>query len=114
MGELRQLVGVAGGERQQAVDVHADDVFGVEASELGRDDHAGVSPLGAVALVAEAAHQLGPSSGDSGGVPTGFASGAGKAKARKGWNNEVERVVGVTAAGARVAEWPDYLQELDD
>jgi hypothetical protein len=37
-GEAGQLGRVAGGEGAQVVDVHADDLLGVDAAKLGGDD----------------------------------------------------------------------------
>ena len=57
---VRELGRVAGWEREQLRDVHADDPFGVVAADLGGDLRAGVVAMRAVALVAEAGHQLDP------------------------------------------------------
>ncbi len=83
-GHARELGRVARREREDLGDVDADHVLGVEPADLRRDHRAGVVARRAVALVAEAAHQLDPrrrrsgscSSRARGSVPRGRSRGS--------------------------------------
>ena len=76
IAERRQLGLVDLAERDEAdrrgVEVDADDVLGVDVAEFGRQHRAEVAALGAVAVVAEPAHQLGPGRGSAGSRPAGL------------------------------------------
>ena len=92
----------------------ADDVVGVEPADLGRDQRAGVVARGAVALVAEATHQLDPRGGDPVVVPASLAGRAREAVAGHRRDDEVERVGRVAAVRPRVAERAGDVEELED
>ena len=51
------------------------DVVGIDPAEVGRDEGAEVTALGAVALVPEAGHQLGERAGDPPGCQPGSVTG---------------------------------------
>jgi len=114
LGEVGQLGRVAGGEGAQVVDVHADDVIGVDAAKLGGDDRAGVPAVGAVTVVAEAVHQLCPGASDPAGVPTRAGERAGKAKAGQRGRHDVEGVGGIAAMAGGIGQRADDLHELHD
>jgi hypothetical protein len=89
-------------------------MLGVDPAQLGGDERAPVAPLGAVAPVAEAGHQLGPGDGDAVGGPAGLAGRAGEAVAGQGRDHQVEGVARVAAVGAWVGQRADDAQELHD
>ena len=77
--------------------MHADDMLGVDAAEFRGDERADVAALRAVAVVAEAAHQLGPGPGDPVGVPARLGERAGEPEAGERRDHDVEGVGGVAA-----------------
>ena len=101
LAEIGELGGVAGGEREQLRDVHAGDVLGVVAADLGRDHRAAVVAVRAVALVAQPRHELGPRARDARHVPAGLGRRAREPGPRHRRDDEVERVGRVAAVGAR-------------
>ena len=78
LGETVQLARGAGGEGQQVVQVHADDVIGVDQAQLAGDSRTPVPALGAVTLVAQPAHQGGPCLRDPAQVPARLGHRAGQ------------------------------------
>ena len=89
-------------------------MVGVETADLGRDQRAGVIAGGAVALVAEATHQLDPRRGDPVVAPAALARRAREAVAGDRRDDEVERVGRVAAVRPRVGERSGDVEELED
>ena len=94
--------------------MHAHDRIWRQAADFGRDDRAPVVAGGAVALVAEAAHQLHPGAGDADRPPAALRGGPGEPEPRQRRHHEMEGRVRVRAVRARVRERPDDVQELRD
>ena len=92
----------------------AKQAFGCLAAHRVGDGGAHVAALGHVAGVAEAAHQLGPGSGDAADVPAGLGRLGGQAVAGQGRQHEVERVLGGAAVRGRVGKRADDPEQLDD
>ena len=80
----------------------------------GGDVGAHVSPLGDVARVPEAVHQLGPRRRDANDIPAELGRLAGEAVAGQGRQHQVERVLGGAAVRGRVGERADDPEQLDD
>jgi Bacterial regulatory proteins, tetR family len=113
-GEVGQLGRVAGGHRGQVVDAGADEVLGVQASELRGDDRADVAALGAVARGAQAVHQLGEGVGDAREIPTGLPGGPREGEAGQGWGDHMEGVGRVAAVGLATAQRPARAGRRND
>src|SRR5215208_6292042 len=92
--------------------MRTDDVLGVDAGQHPGDASADVATVGTVALIAEAAHQLGPCPGDARHVPARLSHRNGEPVARQRGRDDVEGVSRVPAVGARVGERSDDAQEL--
>src|SRR6266508_4238658 len=114
LAQVGELCWIAGRERQKHVDVYPDDVFGIDPAQRERDHRAGVAALREVAVVAEAAHQLGPGLSHPLGAPAGAAVRPGEPEPGDGGNHQVERVGRVAAVAARVVQRPDDVEELCD
>ncbi len=91
-----------------------DHVIRVAGADGRGDLGAPVAALGAVAGVAEPAHQLVPGVGDLLGPPARPAGLAAEAVAGQRRADHVESVRGVAAVRRRIGERPDDLAELDD
>ena len=87
---------------------------GSSAGEHPGNASTDIATLSAVALITEAAHQLGEGSGDAWHVPARFAHRNGEPEAGDRRRHDVEGVGRVAAVGARVGQWPDDLDELRD
>ena len=113
LGFRRQLIDDAQRPREQ-VEVDAEQPLGRLAAHRVRDGGAHVAPLGDVARVAEAIHQLRPRAGDAAGVPAELGRLAREAVARQGRQHQVECVLGGAAVRGRVGQGTDGLEQLDD
>ncbi len=91
----------------------ADQTLDRLAAHQVRDEGAHVAPLGDVAGVAEAAHQLRPRAGGAAGVPAELGRLGREAIAGQGRQHEVEGVVGGATVRGRVGERADRLEQLD-
>ena len=89
---LLELGRVAGREREQLEHVGAEEPLGRQHRQLAGDDRAVVGAVGAVRLVAEAAHQGVPRAGVAGRVPCPVAERLAVADARDRRDHEVEVV----------------------
>src|SRR5215213_11388778 len=89
-----------------------DYVLGFDAGQHPGDAGADVATVGTIALIAEAAHQLGPCPGDAWDVPTCLPHRDGEPVARQRGRDDVEGVGRVAAVGARVGERSDDAQKL--
>ena len=87
---------------------------GALAAHRVRDVGAHVAPLGDVARVAEAVHQLRPRACDAAGLPAELGRLAREAVARQGRQHQVECVLGGAAVRGRVGQRADGLEQLDD
>ena len=94
------------------VQVYARAVLGVEAADLARHHRAPVAALRAVAVVAEAGHQHDPRLRDATDIPTGVVRRARPSVARHRRAHHVERVRGIAAMRARIAQRIDHVEEL--
>ena len=112
LGFRRQLIGDAQRPREQ-VEVDADQPLGRLAPHRVRDGGAHVAPLGDVARVAEALHQLRPRAGDAAGIPAELGRLAREAVARQRRDHHVEGILGAPAVGGRIRERIDDLEQLD-
>ena len=92
----------------------AEQPLGRLAAHRVRDGGAHVAPLGDVARVAEAVHQLRPRAGDAAGLPAELGRLAREAVARQGRQHQVECVLGGAAVRGRVGQRADGLEQLDD
>ena len=92
----------------------ADQPLGSLAAHRVRDVGAHVAPLGDVARVAEAVHQLRPRACDAAGLPAELGRLAREAVAGQGRQHQVERVLGGAAVSGRVGQRADGVQQLDD
>src|SRR5215218_7235785 len=92
--------------------MRADDVLGFDAGQHPGDAGADVATVGTVALIAEAAHQLGPCPGYARHVPARLPHRDGEPVARDRRSHHVEGICRVAAVGARVGERSDDAQEL--
>jgi hypothetical protein len=97
-------VGAGVGAGGQVVHVYADDVVGSYGAQGQGDAGAEVAALGAVPVVAEAVHELGPGGGDPNDVPAAFVGRAGEAVAGDGWDDQVEVL----------RQRFDHVQELEE
>ncbi len=113
LGLRRQLVLETDRPGEQ-VDVDAEQPLGCLAAHRVRDGGAHVAPLGDVARVAEAVHQLRPRACDAAGLPAELGRLAREAVARQGRQHQVECVLGGAAVSGRVGQRADGLQQLDD
>jgi hypothetical protein len=114
LGQRGHVGRVAGRERDQGVEVHADDpVRGRAAHERG-DEGAYVPALHAVAAVAEPVHQLGQRGGGAAIRPAGLGQRSGEAVAGQRRDDQMEGVGWVAAAGGRVGERADQVGEFHD
>ena len=95
-------------------DVHADDVLGIDASQIGADHRSRVVADGAVSIVAESRHQLGPGGGDPHVVPASIARGTGESEPRNRRDDEVKRIGATLPVRHRIGQRPDHVEELDD
>ena len=78
------------------------------------DGRAHVAALGGVAVIAEAAYELRPRSGDAADVPAGLRRLGREAVAGHGRQHDVERVRGGAAVRGQVGERADDLEQLED
>ena len=105
-------------ERDEAhggrVDVDADHMLGVDPAEVGCDKGAVVAALGAVALVAEPAHQLGERTRDPPTGPSGLGDRAGEPEPGQRGDDQVERGGICCAVSTRIAERADDVQEFHE
>jgi signal transduction histidine kinase len=113
LGLRRQLV-LETQRRHEQVDVDAEQPLGRLAAHGVGDEGAHVAPLGDVARVAEAPHQLRPRACDAAGVPAELGRLAREAVARQGRQHQVECVLGVAAVSGRVGQRSNGLEQLDD
>jgi hypothetical protein len=77
-GHAFEFGGIAGWEGVDLRDVNARDMIRVDASQLRRDERAGIVAARAVAVVSEPGHQRRPRFGRAGRTPLGFDSAAGE------------------------------------
>ena len=93
--------GVYGPEGDEAhcgrVDMHANDMVGVDAAQLRADKRAPITALRAVALIAQALHQLSPRRGDARRGPSGLVRRPREPEARDRGDHQVKGVAGVAA-----------------
>src|SRR5918997_1942029 len=92
--------------------MRTDYVLGFDAGQHPGDAGAHVATVGAVALIAEAAHQLRPCPGDARHVPARLPHRDGEPVARQRGRDDVEGVGRVAAVGARVGQRSDDAQKL--
>ena len=92
----------------------AEQPLGCLAAHRVRDGGAHVAPLGDVARVAEAGHQLRPRACDAAVLPAELGRLAGEAVAGQGRQHEVECVLGGAAVSGRVGQRADGVEQLDD
>src|SRR5215203_684789 len=92
--------------------MRTDDVLGFDAGEHPADAGTYVATVGTVSLITEAAHQLGPCSGDARHAPARLPHRDGEPEARQRGRDDVEGVGRVAAVGARVGERADDAQKL--
>jgi hypothetical protein len=92
--------------------MYTGNVFGVRRGECEGNQRSEVAALREVPVVAEVVHQLGPGPRDPHQVPPSFGDRAGKAVARDGRNDQMQRVRWVTAVCARICQRCDDVEEL--
>jgi hypothetical protein len=100
--------------RHRHVHVHAHHVVGVDHPEQGGDRRAPVTALGAVAVVAQAPHELGPRLGDAAHAPARLGGLLAEAVARQRRAHHVEGVGRVAPVGGRIHQRAERVEELDD
>src|SRR6266403_497458 len=105
--------GHLGRYRRRQVEVDTEQSCRCLAGHRAGDGGAPVAPLGDVAGVSEALHQLRPGSRDVVGVPTGAGRLAGEAVARHGRDDDVESVLGAASVRGWVRERPYDFDELE-
>jgi hypothetical protein len=113
-GHARELGRIAGREREDLSDVHRDNVLRVSAADLRGDHRPGVVARGAVALIAQAAHQRGPGGGGAPRAPAPVLQRGRERESRKRGNDQVERDRGNSAVRPWVGQRADQVQELED
>src|SRR5215212_5850646 len=92
--------------------MRTDDVLGFDAGQHPGDAGTHVTTVGTVALMAQAAHQLGPCPGDVRHVPARLPHRDGEPVARQRGCDDVEGVGRVAAVSARVGERSKDAQKL--
>jgi hypothetical protein len=112
LGESGELGRIAGREREELRDVHADDALGVVAPDLGRDHRAAVVAVRAVAFVAQARHRLHPRARDARHVPPGRGRRAREPGARHRGDDEVQGVRGVIGVDFTVIDPPELAAQV--
>jgi hypothetical protein len=113
-GQALELGRVARGEGKQLVDVHPDDMLGVDPSLEGGHDGAGVVAVRAIAVIAEPPHQLGPRSRGPVGVPARLAGGPGEGEAGQRRDHHIEGVGRLPTVAAGVGERRDEVEVLQE
>src|SRR5688500_18382009 len=88
------------------------DMLGFDAGQHPGDASADVATVGTVALIAEAAHQLGPCPGDARHVSARLVHRDGEPVARQRRRHDVEGVDRVATVGARIGERSKDAQKL--
>ena len=109
-----QLGRVAGGEGDQRVDMHPDDVTGIDPANERSHERTDIAALHTVTVVAEARHQLGERRRDAGISPAGLGEWYGEPKPGQRRHHDMERVGRIPAVGGRVGERPDEVDELGE
>jgi hypothetical protein len=94
--------------------VNAGNVLGVGERDLRRDHPAPIAALRAVARVAQPGHELDECVRDATGVPSALVGRTRERVARDRRAHDVERVLWVAAVRARIGEWADDVEELDN
>jgi hypothetical protein len=96
--------------RDGSAEVRADDAVGGDHCEQVGHARADVGPVYGVALVSEAAHQLGPCLADAEQVaPARLVHRRREAVARQRWDDHVERISRICAVGGGLGERADHL-----
>ena len=111
--ELRELLRVARGEREQLQHMEAEESLRVEQSELARDERAVVAAVDAVRVVAEPAHERVVGGRDPSGGP-GLGDRLAEPEPGSVRHDDVEGVLGSPAERDRVDERPDHVEVVDE